>query len=148
MAHWCVLAVSGGYKRLIHDWWLQRSDVTIFVFDVWAGATLKQFQGTLLLSSIGCTVQRRVTQQVCTVDVRRLLQAQLQRTHRKKDSTDGLAADKRAACHLIFGDGTTLGTCGTVAKAFQDSAAELHFWAFVCVSEKNVNVVVTKIQKA
>lgn len=61
---------------------------TILVFDVGAGSTPEQLQGTLLLASIGCTVQWSVTQQIRAVDVWRLRPAELQWTCRIK--TDGL----------------------------------------------------------
>lgn len=69
---------------VIHELQLRPSDLTILVFDMRASSAPQQLEGTLLLASIGSTVQRGVTQQICAVDVWWFLHAQLRRTHRKK----------------------------------------------------------------
>lgn len=52
--------------------------LTILVLDVGVGTISEQLLGTLLLAAVGCRVQRRVAQQICAVDVRRLFPAELQ----------------------------------------------------------------------
>lgn len=84
------------WVRVVHDrqLWL----FTILVSDVGAGSAPEQLQGTLLLASISCRVQRSVSQQICAVDVWRLFPAELQQMQRKQ--TDGLCGPKCSS--LIF----------------------------------------------
>lgn len=67
--YWIVAVTSGCQLWLLHR--------TILVLDVGTGSTLEQLQGTLPLASIGCTVQRSVTQQICAGGVWRLFLAEL-----------------------------------------------------------------------
>lgn len=55
--------------------------LTVFVLGIGVGSALEQLQGTQSLSSIASTVQRSVAQQICAVDIRRFLLAELQQTH-------------------------------------------------------------------
>lgn len=65
-------------KLLIGSRWA----LTFLVLDVGVGSTSEQLQRTLLLATIGCWVQRGVTQQIYAVNVWRLFPAELQQTQR------------------------------------------------------------------
>lgn len=67
---------------------------TVFVLRTGVGAAPQQLQGAQPLASIGGTVQRSVAQQICAVDIWRLLPAELQQN----------TQDRNKLCHLSHTD--------------------------------------------
>lgn len=87
-SYWCVLLYFHFWQALkelkssrgcVCQPWL--GPATVLVLDIGAGSASEQLQRALLLAAIGGRVQRGVPQQICAVDVWRLLPAELQQTH-------------------------------------------------------------------
>lgn len=85
---WLIfLLEKNGWMNIVmnYDLSLWLTGRTVFVLDVGVGSASEQLQGALPLAAVRCWVQRSVTQQVCAVDVWRLLHAELHKTEKDID---------------------------------------------------------------